>query len=478
MSYGEVQTDVAIIGGGLAGLACAVALRDSGLKVIVFEASETLGGRARSWRDGITGDAIDLGPHIFLTEYRNMLALLDLLGAADRVVWSTDRLIRLTEGGQVTDMHLRSLPPPLHLAPSFARVRSLDWRDKLSNFDMVRLGMRIDDAAVLRLDDESATEMLRRHGVSQRSIQWFWATACISVLNTPLERCSAGALMRVFAQLIGRRCYHIGFADSGLSELYVPGAARLITSGGGCIYTRTAARTILIDGPRAIGVALDDGTPVRARHCVAAVPPESLAHLLPDEVHHLPPFRNLKAFEPSPYVSSYLWFDRKIGTEMFWARIWNPDGLNTDSYDLSLIRRDWRDRPSVIASNIIYSHRVHAMSDEEIIEGTLREIRETNSAVASARLQHAVVNRIPMAIPCPLPGTERMRADALTPIDGLLLAGDWTRTNLPASMESAVYSGWSAAEAIWRSIGRPRSLVRPKPAKEGFAKLIYRTSKR
>lgn len=473
MSPGVLQADVAIMGGGLAGLTCAVALRDSGLNTVLFEAAETLGGRARSWTDSTTGDVIDIGPHIFLTEYRNVLALLDLLGTRDRLVWETARLIRLTEGAQVTDMQMHPLPPPLHLAPSFARVRSLDWRDKFSNLGTMLLGMRFDEELVLRLDEMSAAEMLKRRCVTQRFIDWFWATACIAVMNVPLERCSAGALMRVFAQMIGRRQYHIGFAADGLAELYVPGAARAIADAGGRIYTRTSVSCILPDGKRAAGLVLHDGARVQARWYVAAVPPQALACVLPHEWLHLPSFKHLAAFEASPYVSSYLWFDRKLTNDKFWTRVWNPHGLNSDFYDLSNIRPDWRNRGSVVAANTIYSHRAHDLSDVDIVACTLREIRDVLPLVASARLQHAVVNRIPMAIPCPLPGTERKRAGTISPVDGLLLAGDWTRTELPASMESAVYSGWAAAEVIWRSIGRPRTLVHPKLPRQVFARLVY-----
>src|SRR5687767_9563755 len=128
-----MHSDVVIVGGGLAGLACAVALRDSGMRVSLFESSHLLGGRACSWADAHTGDVIDLGPHIVLTEHRNMLALLDVLGTRDRIVWETDRLIRLREGAHATDMHLRSLPAPLHLLPSFVAARSVSCADMLSN---------------------------------------------------------------------------------------------------------------------------------------------------------------------------------------------------------------------------------------------------------------------------------------------------------------------------------------------------------
>lgn len=473
MSAGA-SIDVAIIGGGLAGLACALALEGSGLRVCVFERSASLGGRAQSWTDAHTGDAIDLGPHIFLTEYSNMLALLDSLGTRDRVAWETKRLIRLREGSRTTDMQLHRLPPPLHLLPSFAKVRTLSWRDKRSNWPMLRLAMCADEQVVRELDEMTAAELLRKLGVTRRFIDWFWATACITVMNVPLEQCSAGALLRVFAQLIGRREYRIGFAASGLAELFAPAASECIANQDGNIFLNTAVRRLVIDNAQIKGVVLADGTHLSVGYCVVAVPPGELDALLPDEWRSAPPFNHLRAFEPSPYISVYLWFDRKVSHEKFWAQIWHPARLNSDFYDLSNIRVGWEHRASVIASNIIYSHRASTLSDTQIIERTVAEIAEAEPCAAKARVEHAIVNRIPMAIPCPCPGLEAKRPGSITAIRGLLLAGDWTRTGLPSCMESAVYSGWSAAEELWRSLDRPRELVRPVKQVDGFVRLARR----
>nr|WP_298724126.1 hydroxysqualene dehydroxylase HpnE [uncultured Steroidobacter sp.] len=470
-----MQFDVVIVGGGIAGLACAVALGDSGLRVGVFESSPALGGRACSWTDRRTGDDVDLGPHIVLTEYRNMLAFLEQLGTRDRIVWETRRLLRLREGRRITDMRVHALPPPLHLMPSFVRARSISCADLLSNRRVLWRAMRMTEQQVKALDRVAASEWLRHCGVSSRFIGWFWATACISVLNVPLERCSAGALMRVFSQLAGLKKYAIGFADVALADLFVPASVRHIETAGGRIVTGARVNRIVVEDARFVSIVLEGGERFEARTCVAAVPPQSLARLLPDGWQRTRPFSALDSFEPSPYISCYLWFDRKLSGEKFWARIWNPAGLNTDFYDLSNIRREWRGRAgSVMASNIIYSHRAAGLDDEQIVARTVGEIQEGLPAAGRAGVRHAVVNRIPMAIACPTPGCERNRPATRTPIQGLLLAGDWTDTGLPASMESAVHSGWAAAETILRSQGQPRRLVLPKREPEGIAGWVHR----
>jgi squalene-associated FAD-dependent desaturase len=472
------QADVIIAGGGLAGLACAVGLRTSGLRVVVCEASGSLGGRARSWIDRVSGDVVDLGPHVMMSEYANLRSLLEQFGTGDHIVWQTDRLIRLVQRDSAVDMNVRPLTPPLHLLPSLAKVRAVNWRDKLSNAPLVWLTMRLEERDFLALDRMSAWDLLQAYHVTPRFRDWFWASVCMSLLNVPLKECSAGALLRVYSQLIGHRDYKFGFADCGLSELFVPAAVRAVRASGGIIHLRARVVALLQRDGRAAGVILEDGTRVSASRCVMALPPAALAEVLPARCRARLPFSAVAEFRPSPYISVYLWLDRKIGRDQFWARVWSESLLNSDFYDLSNIRRGWGERPSVIASNIIYSHRAEEMSDADIVAATHRELILAQPAAAKAKILHSSVHRIPMAIPCPLPGTEEQRPTTRTPIPGLLLAGDWTRTGLPSCMESAVRSGWLAAEEIWDSIGRPCRLALEQKPPEGLVGVVHRWSTR
>ncbi len=447
-----------IVGGGLAGLACAVALGDAGLRVTLLEREKRLGGRARSWTDARTGDAIDLGPHVLHSEYRNMLAFLRRLGTRERVRWQPEKLITLaTRRGPVALRH-RRLPPPLGLLPDLVRGSRLPLRDLWSNNRVTWHAMRFREEDVPALDNVNALDYLRGMGVTRPMLEWFWSFASLSVLNVPLERCSAAALLRVHSQLIGHRRLHFGFPAVGLGELFAPQAEQRIER------VILGAEAVAIEPG---GVLLQDGTRIGADHVVAAVPPQDLEKL------GLPAPR----IEPSPYVSTYLWFDRKLTRERFWALLGGVTRLNTDFYDLSNIRQGWSQRPSVIACNIIYSHRARAMSNEDIVAATHREIVEFIPAAAAARIVHAVVNRIPMVIPCPLPGSESGRPGArLSP--SIALAGDWTATGLPCSMEGAVRSGWLAAEEVLRAAGRPRELALPVRPNDGIAGLVQKLRRR
>jgi uncharacterized protein with NAD-binding domain and iron-sulfur cluster len=470
------MVDVAVIGGGLAGLACAVALADSGLRVIVVERDGRLGGRAGSWTDSETGDAVDVGPHVMHSEYHNMLALLERFGTRDLIAWQPGKVLKIASHPRPVVLRHWPLPPPLSLLPSLLTAPGLSIGDYLSMNATSWRAMQFGEEDVPELDRLSALDFLRDKGVSQRMIEWWWKFAAMVVTNVPLEHCSAAALMRIHSQLSGYRNLHFGFAAVGLADLYAPHAVRAIQAGGGRIMTRSEVRGF-IGSERAEGVVLADGTQLRARHCVSAVPPQDLARILPDVWKNDPPFDVLTSFEPSPYISCYLWFDRKITTERFVSHLWSPERLNYDFYDLSKIRRGWAHRPSVMASNIIYSHRAHGMSDDEIVRATVREIAEFAAEAAYARIRHASVHRIPMAIPCPTPGTELKRPQVRTPIPGLVLAGDWMRTHLPFSMESAVMSGWLAAEQVLADVGSPRQLAHPPRLPDGLAGLVRRATR-
>lgn len=471
-----LQTDVLIIGGGLAGLACAVGLHDSGLRVTVVEQDRDLGGRARSWRDPGTDTVIDLGPHILLSEYRNMLALLDLLGTRDKVVWNGRNFITLVDGARRVPIHMDPLPPPLHMLLSMLKA-PVSLRDSNSNASTVFFTMKMREADVLRLDDVPATEFLRNMGVSPRFIEWFWASTAMTIMNVPLEKCSTGALLRFFRILLGHSNLEMGFPGTGLGDLFAPQAERLVEQGGGSVLRQRRVVALAGTEDRVNGVRFDDGTRVEARYCVSAIPPRALRAILNEEcVARYRSFSDLAAFESDPYISTYLWFDRKLTDARNWSRVWSPSTLTYDSYDLSNIRLGWRDRPSLIASNIIYSHRADRLSDATIIERVVSELAPFIPDVAHARLLHARVHRIPMAIPCPYPGTEQKRLRTVSPLRGLLLAGDWTQTRLPACMESAVRSGWLAAEHILADIGRPKHLVAPFSEPTGLTGLIARVT--
>jgi len=465
---------VLVVGGGVAGLTCAVALADQGLRVAVLEAADHLGGRASSHVDAATGDVVDIGPHVISTEHRNMLRLMERLGTCDTVTWQPEPFITLFDHGKVLPIHSWPLLAPLQSLPNLHQaLRCVSWLDLLSNARVAWRAARLDGASTLQLDHLDALRLLRRHGVSQRCIDWFWTPTSLALLNVPLERCSAAALMRVFRLMMGRSGYHFGFPNRGLDALYAEPCRRAVETAGGRVHLGARVARLVFREGRFHGAQLADGRTVVAACGVLAVPPDALEPLgLP----WLPPY--VARFEACPYVSTTLWFDRRVTRERFWARIWTPADLNMDFYDLANIQGLAPDAPSRVASNAIHAHRAMSWSDAEIVERTRHEVAEFAPAARNAVVRHAVVRRTPCAIPCPLPGTETLRPGTRLPVEGLWLAGDWTATDVPCSMESAARSGMLAAEQVAARFGRRMPMPEPAPETVGLAGALRRLSAR
>src|SRR5437763_11847554 len=460
------MTRVAVIGGGLAGLACAVALADKGIQATVLEASPRLGGRASSWVEPNSGDVVDIGPHIFHSEYHNMLAFLERLGTSRLICWQPGKVLTLASRPRPLALRHWPMPAPMSLLPSLIKAPGLHLADYLSMRRTALRGMQFGEEEVASLDTIAALDFFRELGVSEPMIDWWWRFAAMVVTNVPLERCSAASLLRIHAQLSGYTGLHFGFGAVGLGELYTAQATKVIEDAGGRVRCGTPVVAIEADG-RARGVLLARGELVEADYVISALPSQQLAPLLPAPWRTRAPFDTLTEVEPSPYIAVYLWFDRELHTERFFAHLWSPERLNYDFYDLCQIRHGWRGRPTIMASNIIYSHRAHGMSDAEIVRATVAEIAEFAPLAARAQVVRADVHRIPMAIPCPVPGFERRRSASRSPLPGLVLAGDWTRTQLPCTMESAVKSGFLAAEEVLRAGGQAARLASPRRLCEG-----------
>ncbi len=473
------QTDVLIVGGGLAGVTTAIGLSRQGVDVTLVEKAPRLGGRAQSWIDETTGDPVHIGPHILLSVYPNMFELLDILGTRDKIIWQDDHFLTLADGDEAIVTEQWPLPAPLHFLPTAVTDERQSWTEKFSNIPVTLYAMQMQEEDVLRLDSINAYAFLRRMGVSKKVIDDFWSFACMAIMNVPIEVCSAGALLRFYKRFIGHSGFCFGFPDGGLGDLFAPQAMEMLERQGQDVLLETEAVELLGDSEHVTGALLEDGRRIEAKHTVIALPPHQLRPLARQpwfDRYEL--FADLVHFQPCPYISNFIWFDQKLTDLKMWARVHCSNDLNCDFYDLSNIHTGWEDRPSLITSNIIYCKRAEAMSDEEIIEATVAEIAEFLPEASMDGVEHFVVNRIPMAIHCPFPGTERRRAPVNTPIDGLWLAGDWTRTGLPSSMESACMSGWMVAERLLPRLGKPeRKLSIEHPDVEGVTGLFDRASK-
>jgi hypothetical protein len=437
--------------------------------VVVLEKEGRPGGRASSWRHAPSGDVVDIGPHILTTAYRNFPAMLDRVGTGAHVKWQGDTMLTFGNTRPPTRLRHRPLTPPLSLLPDIARAQGIGWRDLASNARPTWHALTFTEADVARLDAVPGLEYLRGCGVTPRMIDWFWRFACMAVLNVPIERCSTAALLRVHSLFIGQRRMRFCFPTLPLGELFAEPAVREIERAGSEV--RLEAEVVRLERHADENVAhLANGAQCTAPHAVIALPPAALERLHGG-------LARTEAFAPSPYVSVYTWFDRVLSREPFWALQWTPRRMNYDFYDLANIRPGER-QGSLVASNIIHSHRTGGMSDEALVRATVAEIAEFLPQARTARVVHADVHRIPMAICEPAPGTEMLRPPTHTAVAGWVLAGDWVRTGMPLSMESAARSGLLAAEEVLAQRGAPRRLAFELPSNDGLAGFIQALARR
>ena len=438
---------VVVIGGGLAGLAAACDLAQAGLPVTVLERRPFLGGRAYSFLDGRSGQEADNGQHVFLRCCREYMAFLERLGVLGHT--RLQRRLRLPVIDKLTGtsvLRAGRAPPPLHLLGSFLRYRPLSLGEKLlTAYALFRLN-GLDRSRHPELDQVPFAEWLRAHGQTRHIMRVFWDLIVRPTLNEELDAVSTDLAAMVFQVgfLRDAEASAIGYSQVGLSTL-VEGAAReFLAAWGGEVRTGTAARGLALSGGRVTGVALEGGETLPAEAVVSAVPPDALLALLPPALAGEPFFRRLGQFRFSPIVNVHLWYERPVMRHEFAAF------LNSSLQWLFNKTQMWG-RPGPVQQLDISLSAAHLWAEwpgRDLIEVMSKEVAAFFPRARTTALAYALVVKQPQATFSPRPGVRRLRPGPVAPLPGLFLAGDWTDTGWPATMESAVRSGRAAAASL------------------------------
>lgn len=482
---------VIVVGGGLAGLSSAVALAEAGFRVRLLEKRPHLGGRASSYvLPG--GEHVDNCQHVTLGCCTNLADFYRRVGAAHKIRWY-DRLIFSDAAGRRGVIEASPLAPPFHLAPSFALFPSLAWADKSAiaraMLAITRSGGRPPDvggaAGVTMLD------WLRRHDQTQASIERFWRVVLVSALDEELGRTDARYGLDVFwkAFLANRNGFRIGIPAVPLGELY-GGCRQAIEQRGGEVLVRAGVRAIRLEHSRAVGAELDNHGLETSDYYIAAVPHDQLAGLLPaNVVEREPAFANLSRLRSAPITGVHLWFDRVVMTEPYLTLL---DHTTQWIFNKSLLYGssapsagpDVAGQAGAAVENCQYlqlvisaSYELVPRSRQGIIELCRRELQEILPPARQARLLKATVIKETAATFSPEPGCDRWRPPQSGPIKNLFLAGDWTATGWPATMEGAVRSGYLAAEAILAAAGKPQKLLQPDLPVESMSRWLARNAR-
>ncbi|MHB1022495.1 MAG: hydroxysqualene dehydroxylase HpnE [Acidobacteriaceae bacterium] len=457
---------VLVIGGGIAGLGAATALAHAGYHVEVLERRPYVGGRASSYEHPALGEVVDC-QHVLLGCCTNLIHLYEQAGVADQIRWY-DELTFLEPNGTASRIKPSGLPAPMHSTLSFLKARMLGLKDKLA----IARGLLGFLTGIPADSNENVADWLKRTGQTERAIRHFWEPVLVGALNDEFELCSVRYAGQVFREsfLKSARGGQLGIPAVPLSDLY-SAAARLIESQGGKVHLRENAEAIAREADGRWCVTTQN-TSYRADAIVLALPFEQVQKLvltLPDG----PGVAALKAqmdqFVHSPISTLQLWFDREI-TDLDHAVL--LDTTIQWMFHKSRIRGLAPEKGSYLELTISASKAQLQMERTEILENALQELALFFPKVKEAKLLKSGILKEARATFSVLPGLDAVRPKNESPWPGIFLAGDWTATDWPSTMEGAVRSGYLAAEAVSRAAGNAQKFLQPDLPSQGLMRLF------
>jgi len=441
--------DVVIVGGGFAGLSAGVALARRGFRVAVLEGKPNLGGRAYSFADAESGDPVNNCQHVLMGCNYKTLDFLDTIGARSLLIVHHNLQIEMLDGpGRPAYLRTAALPGPLHMTAGLMRYHHLAFAERLKVLGAGMRMMYMRRFAGSELNRLTVSEFMDLTRQTTQARRTFWSPLAIATLNEQPDLASAGLLAEVMKRAFFSRRSDSAFLYSavGLSELYCTGASEFIEKRDGVVARRAIVDGLEMDGNTVSAARLRDGTKLRAANFIVAVPPNQLLRLLPEVLAGERMFSQIDKLTSSPIICVHVWLDREITESAFvgfvgattqWLfnkrRIFSPHGARHPGY-LSFV--------------ISGARELADQSNEDLLEMVMNDLTTMMPASRDARLTKALVLKEKHATFAPDPASNAIRPGVQTNVKNLFLAGDWIQTGLPATIESAVVSGYNAAAAV------------------------------
>jgi hydroxysqualene dehydroxylase len=443
----ESRSDrVVVVGGGLAGIAAALDCADAGASVTLLESKKWLGGATSSFvRDGLT---IDTGQHVFLrccVAYREFLRRLGVEGRTD--LQSRLDIQVLAPGGRESGIRRNGLPAPLHLGRGLLSYGFLSPAER-AHAMLTGLAIRRLDPRDPAVDAQTFGAWLRAHGESPRAIRGLWDLIGLPTLNVSADGASLALAAKVFRTglLDTADAADIGVSLVPLQELHGDAGLRALRSAGADVRLGERVRGVAATAEGATGVDTDDGA-LDADAVIVALPNERVAEVLPSGA--VPDPDAFARLGSSPIVNVHVVYDRPVLTRRFVAAVDSPVQWMFDRTGASGLEQGQYVAISLSGADAFVDRTV-----EDLREEFLPAIEALVPAARGARVDRFLVTRERQATFRQGPGTLRLRPRAITNVPRLYLAGSWTDTGWPATMEGAVRSGRTAARAALLALGR------------------------
>ena len=436
-----MKAPVHVIGSGFAGAAAAVHLADRGIPVTVWEARDAPGGRASSFIDKATGEALDNGPHLFMGCYHKTLNLLKKLGTADQVAFQQRMVLPLRTPERQLGLSCPPLPAPFSLVAGLLGMKGMRAADRIS---LLKTGHRLRGASPT---DGTVLHWLKGAGASGNTVRLLWDPLCRAIMNLPADEAAAPPFVAAvkIALLGSTRDARLGWARNGLGKLLGHSLREYLAArGSGIRHERVSGITLNKAG--AVTGLKSAGGVIKTNRVLLATDPFSAAGLLPAGALK----KQIGDFHPAPIVNVYLWFDRPVanwaGETPFMGLVGGPGEWLFDRARMAgRPEAEWGRRLAVVTSA---ADDLAACKATEITKTIVDDLARYFPQVKKADLENARVSKEGRATVRLTPGVSRPPHGKVEGTTGLYLAGDYTDTGLPCTIEGAVVSGVNAAEKI------------------------------
>jgi 15-cis-phytoene desaturase len=480
---------VAIIGGGLSGLAAAKYLVDAGHEPTVYEARDVLGGKVSAWQDE-DGDWIETGLHIFFGAYPNMMRLFGELGIHDRLQWKIHKMIFAMQqlpGEFTTFDFIPGVPAPFNFALAIlGNQKMLTLLEKLQTAPPL-LPMLVEGQDFIdRQDELSVLEFMRKYGMPERINEEVFISMAKALDFIDPEKLSMTVVLTAMNRFLNEdNGLQMAFLDGNQPDRLCKPMADHIEANGGKVLLSKPFKEFELDGDGQItGLRMADGSLVVADEYVSAMPVDVVKRIVPAAWSTMPYFKQFNELEGIPVINLHMWFDHKLqGIDHL---CFSRSPYLSVYADMSTTCKEYYNESASMLELVfapcspIAGGKVNwiAKSDEEIIDATMGELarlfpleiandpkwpatsKQPQVGPKAKLLKFAVV-KVPRSVYAAIPGRNKYRPSQETPIKHLTLAGDWTSQKFLGSMEGAILGGKLAAEVVAdKAAGRPTKGVK------------------